>query len=686
MKRKQMSNKLFPVLTACLGLILGGCWPFGDGQGASGKQTAEAIRETLIITATEAGTVEAEEKVIIANELKWSVIIKKVVEEGTVVKEGDLIIEFESKKLEDAIDAKELAINKAELTLEQANKQLLMAEKQQAINLEQAKNAVKDAEENQAVYEEQSKNLLSKQKDVLKRAEETLTRFNSKGGQKENDLRDADIAITMGGKQLKIAEEKLEFKKTVNKDPKLNKPYSESEIESDELNVESLKNKLEKAIATKKLLIKYEVPQLVRQLEEDIKKAREDLKILETHTVVQKTRKNMTALKEAKLKLEQAKLGQEAELKWKKQEIKGFEKALDEHKEQMVDLREDEDKLKVTAERAGLVLYDPAWKREGQRLQVKEGEEIYPRGKLMQIPDMTTLRVKTIVFEALREYVTVEEDDTPVATKIETYVGKGARSIIVRARLNKWSKEKIAVKLLKLKEEETIPRITKAVRSGKMTKTEAQGFYARLEKEESELAQKMGLEITGVKIEWNQLSEGPPKKASSKPGDKKGTRAILVLASFAKKKQIIGRVVESSPLPKNTGPHWLKTGTKAYDLYVGIDWEAHGLIPGENLRPGMGGKVTLVLDEIENALTIPVLSVYNKKDKYFCMKIAGGLAVETQIEIGKMNDSRVQILSGLNEGDKVRLVAKSDEATNGNGKDEDKGEASSGNGGAKAGE
>ncbi len=376
-----MKNRLLPILMVCLGLSAGGCRLFGGDQSSSGQQVAEATRETLIITATEAGTVEAEEKVVIANELKWSVIIKKVVEEGTVVKEGDLIIEFESKKLEDAIDAKELAINNAELTLEQANKQLLMAEKQQAINLEQAKNAVKDAEENLAVYEEQSKNLIAKQKDVLKRAEETLTRFSSKGGQRENDLRDAAIKISMTEKQLKIEQEKLDFKKKINEDPKLNKPYSASEIESDELSVETLKNTLAKAIATKKLLITYEIPQLVRQLEEDIKQAAEALKILETHTVVQTTRKNTTALKEARLKLEQAKLAQEAELKWKKQEIKGFEKALDEHKEQMVELREDEDKLKVTAERAGLVLYDPAWKSEGQRLQVKEGEEIYPRGE-----------------------------------------------------------------------------------------------------------------------------------------------------------------------------------------------------------------------------------------------------------------------------------------------------------------
>ncbi|MDP6045267.1 MAG: hypothetical protein QGH94_08055 [Phycisphaerae bacterium] len=663
-----MKNRLLSILIACLPAA-GGCWVFGGAEGDSAKQTAEAIRETLVITVSEAGTVEAEEKVVIANELKLSVIIKKVVEEGTVVKEGDLIVEFESKNLEDAIDAKELAINNAELTLEQANKQLVMAEKQQAINLEQAKNAVKDAEENQAVYQEQSKTLIAQQKDVLKRAEETLTRFNSKGGQKENDVRDAEIAIIMGTKQLKIAREKLDFKKDVNKDPKLKKPYSESEIESDQLALENLQNTLDKAIATRKLLETYNIPQLIRQMEEDIKQAKEDLKILETHTVVQKTRKNTTALKEARLKLEQAKLGQEAELKWKKQEIKGLEKALDQHREKMTDFREDEDKLKVAAERAGLVLYDPAWKGEGQRIQVKEGESVYPRGKLMQIPDMTTLRIKTMVFEALREYVTVEADDTPEEVKIETFRRKAVKSLIVRTKLNKWSNEKVALKYLKIKEDEIIPRITKAVAAGRMTKKNARAFYIATEEKEAEMARKLGLELTPVKIEWDQLSEAPPRKTSSRPGDKKGTKAILVLNSFAKKKQILGRVVESSPLPKNTGPHWLKTGTKAYDLYVEFDWEKNDLIPGENLRPGMGGKVTLVLDEIKDALTIPVLSVYNKGDKYYCMKLVGGKEAETQIEIGKMNDSRVQVLSGLEEGDKVMLVANGDKGKKKSGED-----------------
>jgi hypothetical protein len=283
--------------------------------------------------------------------------------------------------------------------------------------------------------------------------------------------------------------------------------------------------------------------------------------------------------------------------------------------------------------------------------------------------------------------VTVEQDDTPATTKIGTYIGKAVKSLMIRAKLSQWPKEKIQAKYLKIKEDEIIPRITKAIRAGRMTKKDAKAFYRGIEENET----KMSLTPTApagnakpVTIDWNRIPDTPAKAlAASKPGDNIGTRALVVLDSFAKKTQIPGRVVESSPLPKSTGPHWLKTGTKAYDLHVGVDWEKYGLTPGENLRPGMGGKVTLVLDEIENALTVPVLSVYNKKDRYYCKKMTGGSPVETEIEIGKMNESRVQILSGLAEGDKVLLVAKSDEG--GNGEDEDKdGEASGG--GARASE
>ena len=127
-----MKNTMMPIILASL--FLAGC--LRDKRGASAEQTAEVIRETLIITTTEDGTVEAEEKVLISNELRWPVIIKSVVEEGTVVDEGDLIIEFECKALDDAIDQKELHLNNAELSLEQARKNLLIAEKQQACLLQ----------------------------------------------------------------------------------------------------------------------------------------------------------------------------------------------------------------------------------------------------------------------------------------------------------------------------------------------------------------------------------------------------------------------------------------------------------------------------------------------------------------------------------------------------------------------
>jgi len=661
--RNQMKNTLLTMVLASV--LLAGCWPFGDEQGASSQQTTEAVRENLIITTTEDGTVEAEEKVLITNELKWSVIIKSVVEEGTVVEKGDLIIEFECKNLEDAIDQKELHLNNAELALEQAKKNLVIAQKQHAINLEQAKNALQDAQENLTLYQDQSQSNLALMEETVKRAKEALERYKSKGGQKENALRNADIAITMARKRLRIEQERLAFKKKVNEDPKLNKPYSESEIETDELNVETLKNTLEDSIAAKELLIKYDIPQMIRQLEETVTQAETDLKILKTHTIVQTMRQKETAVKEAQLRLEEAQLAQEAELKWKEQEIKGKEKELQEHQDQMEELREDEQKLRVTAEKAGLVLYTPGWKGEGLRIMIKEGESVYPRAQLLQIPDMTTLRVKTMLFEALREYVTIEGgqgQSKVVEGEIEAYIGEAFKSLITRVATGIVPKENFEAEAIKIKTDGIIPRIKQAVIDGRMTKDQAKSFYRRLQEQEAEIASQTGGTPKPIEIDWDELPDVPQTKtATPQPEDQKGTQVILVLDAFAQKTQLFGRVVESSPLPKGTGPEWLQTGTKAYDLYVAIDWETNGLIPGKNVRPGMGGKVTLLLDEIDNALTIPVLSVYNRKNRYYCMRLQDGTPTETEITLGKMNESRVQVLSGLNEGDKVLLVAQADE-------------------------
>ena len=605
-----MTSKLLPIVA--LSLALAGCWP-GNG-GASSRQTAEATREKLIITSKENGTVEAEEKVLISNELKWPVIIKSVVEEGTIVEEGELIIEFECKALEDAIDQKELEINNAELAVEQAKKELLMAEKQHAIYIEQAKNGLKDAED-------------------------ALERYDSKGGEREKSLTDADRAITMAEKTLGIEQARLEFKKNVNTDPMLKQPYSDSEIELAELSVERLKNDHEKAIATKKLLIKYDVPQQIRQLH--------------------------TAVKEATLNLEKTQLGQDVELKWKKQEIKGKETNLKRLKEQMEELREDEQKLSVTAEKAGLVLYTPGWKAEGLRIMVKEGEEVHPRQGLMQIPDMTTLRVKTMLFESLREYVTIEggqKESKVVEAEIEGHIGQAFRDLISRVMTGAVPKEDFGAELVKIKTEGVIPRIKQAVIDRRMTKKEAKSFYDRLKEQEDETARKMGGAAQHIEINWDELPDVPEAKTvTSQPEDQKGTQTVVVLDAFAQKMQITGRVVEASPLPKNTGPEWLQTGTKAYDLYVAVDWEANGLTPGKGLRPGMGCKVTLILEEIEDALTIPVLSVYNKKNHYYCMKLQNGTPTETEVTLGKMSESRVQVLSGLSEGDEVLLVAEADE-------------------------
>ena len=525
--------------------ILSGCRPSGEPREASTKSaTTKAKEGPLVVTSTESGTLESKEKTVIANELEWSVIIKSVKEEGELVKQGELVVEFECKELIDAIEDKELEIENAQMDLEQARKKRTMATKDNQNLVVQSENALKTAGENKARYTKESKSDVAKAEEVVKLAEEALARYLNKGGKWENDQKDADTAIELDRAQLALEEEKLAFKKKVNSNPELESPYSDTELERDEITVEQLKDKLQKSIAAKELLIKYDHPNQKRQLEEDVKQAKLDLSILVDYAIPQEMRLRDAAVTQARLALDKAKINQEAGLKWSEIEIKGKEKVLRKKQEKLEELLEQKEKLTVTAERDGLVIYNVTRGEHGVVIQIKEGAKINPRQRLIEIPDMTTLQVKTIIFESKNRYVRIKDEGHP------------------------------------------------------------------------------------------------------------GTEALVTLDSLPNR-ELQGRVVRKSTLPKIHGHDWMRTGARVYELYLDVDWNSAGLLVGQQLKPGMKCNVDVILERIDDALLIPITAVYSKGDRYYCTGIVDGRGVEREIMIGKMNDRYVQVLSGLEPGDVV---------------------------------
>ena len=73
------------------------------------------------------------------------------------------------------------------------------------------------------------------------------------------------------------------------------------------------------------------------------------------------------------------------------------------------------------------------------------------------------------------------------------------------------------------------------------------------------------------------------------------------------------------------------------------------------LIPDLSGSADIVLDKVENALLVPKQSVYTENGKSFVeVKSANGF-VAREVKLGLANDTHASIVSGVNEGEEIRL-------------------------------
>ncbi len=329
-------------------------WPRGGrGRASAGGPTAVVMRSDLIVSITGSNSqVEAASRKVIRNELRWPVIIKGVVPDGTRVEKGEVIIHFECAELEDAIEDGDLAVDKAELTYEQAVENLKLKKKEMDSQVRKATQAVKDAGDN-------------------------ITRYTDKDGQWGVDKNDAESRIELASGDLALVQGRLNAKLKANNDPELQKPYSKSEIEKDRLDVKRLKRSLRDAESNLDMLIKYDHPRRLRDLN--------------------------TAVDDAKLNMERANLVAATEVRLAKSNVEAKRTHLRKLSERLAERREDKElRLTVRAMEPGLVVYSTGglpWRPSPVSVEV--GEKINQRQQLMIIPDMSTLQVETKVFEAV---------------------------------------------------------------------------------------------------------------------------------------------------------------------------------------------------------------------------------------------------------------------------------------------
>ncbi len=123
-------------------------------------------------------------------------------------------------------------------------------------------------------------------------------------------------------------------------------------------------------------------------------------------------------------------------------------------------------------------------------------------------------------------------------------------------------------------------------------------------------------------------------------------KAQIRIDAFADR-QLSGTVTDVAPLPD--AGNIFSSDIKVYTTRIQID------DPLESLKPGMTAQVKILVDRLDNVLSVPVQAVLQYKGKEHVTKKVGDRFERVEVTLGASNDRHVQILKGLSAGDVVVL-------------------------------
>ncbi len=308
-------------------------------------ETHTVGRETFNVDLIEKGEMQAAKSTDIISEVEGQSTIIWLIPEGTPVKKGDLLVELASDKIDDRVRQEELKESNAITAYESAQAEL---------EIQQDKNASD----------------IRKGHLVIELAQIELEKYEK--GEWMQKQKDANIAIDQA--QMLLERREQDFKAA---DELLGRGFiTQTEYDEDEFNHSKAIWDLEKAKNAKLVLSQY------------------------THIV--DLRRRQSDLEEAQKELNRIKKNAQAEERKKTRNLEGNHKELDLIQDQLANLRQQKKNCRLTASAPGFVVY---YSGGGGRhmmsgSQIKEGETVYERQIIMQIPDTSEMVVKLRVHEA----------------------------------------------------------------------------------------------------------------------------------------------------------------------------------------------------------------------------------------------------------------------------------------------
>jgi HlyD family secretion protein len=358
MKNRQAGIKALPLAIAVA--VAGGLgWWALSRSSSSAAEEASKVRGApvqkgpLRISVIERGNLKAADAVSIKSEIEGNSTILWIIPEGTVVKEGDLLVELD--------------------TAQQVDKRL-----QQEISVRNADAALIKSTKNYEIQQSQNDSDIKKAEQKLLFAQKDLEKFDAEQGERTNQLAKAQEQITLAEEQFKQAETKLNWSRELFEKGFLTK----TELDADDL-------------ALKRAGIQREA-------------AKRDLSLLERYQLERERIELQSGLDEAHRELERVKLQAAAKLVDFEADMRTRSAQLKLEQEKLDKLVSQISKAKIVAPRGGMVVYAQLEQnRMGQSQPIQEGTQVRERQEIITIPNAAGMVAQVSLHESVLKQVAV---------------------------------------------------------------------------------------------------------------------------------------------------------------------------------------------------------------------------------------------------------------------------------------
>ncbi|MCA9137359.1 MAG: efflux RND transporter periplasmic adaptor subunit [Planctomycetales bacterium] len=320
-------------------------------ENSEASSTYVVQRRTIEDRVVERGTVESQKTVYGKCEIPGRSKITFIVPEGSEVKKGDKVAEFETTEIDKDIKQKEVEINEAKGTLEEAIQLLSIKEDENATNIAAAKLAFDIAKIDLRKYEM---------------------------GDFESEKADLNRAI-------KEAEAELE------------------KVRDEKNNIEIL---VKKGYRTPQQLLEYQLRE--QNFGFQVERDKQKLKVLVTYDREKKMTEFQGKVDETDLKYSRARKTATAETAKAKAAISNAEAGVKILEQQLDELEKLKKKCTLIAEQDGTVAYaNERWYDASER--IREGTEMYSGRNVYYLPDMSRMQVKANVHESVVDKISKDQ-------------------------------------------------------------------------------------------------------------------------------------------------------------------------------------------------------------------------------------------------------------------------------------